>query len=166
MSRSRLNGSRHILLLAVLSLSLASCGTDAPDRMGGGAAGGAATGATFGLIGGPIGVIVGGAIGGGIGALTAANTTPKQINLGNPPWASGGAPPPAGASQPADLRGRVNQYRAGQEPPSGGSYGHAQSLAPASGSAPGSYGTYSQGNPGSQGNSGVQSQPLPAPSTQ
>ena len=75
--------------LAILVLSLSGCGSSAPNRVGGGAAGGAATGATFGLIGGPVGVIVGGAIGGGIGALTAANTTPKQVNLGNPPWAGG-----------------------------------------------------------------------------
>ncbi len=73
--------------LAILVLSLSGCGSSAPNRVGGGAAGGAATGATFGLIGGPVGVIVGGAIGGGIGALTAANTTPKQVNLGNPPLA-------------------------------------------------------------------------------
>jgi hypothetical protein len=76
-------------VITLACLGLAGCGTSAPPRVGGAAAGGAATGATFGLLGGPIGVLVGGAIGGGIGALTAANTTPKQVNLGNPPWTGG-----------------------------------------------------------------------------
>lgn len=69
-----------------LLLLLAGCGSSEPGRLGGGTAGGAATGATIGLIGGPIGVLLGGAIGGGVGALTASNTTPKQLDLGNPPF--------------------------------------------------------------------------------
>lgn len=88
-----------------MAVSLTGCGTQASNRLGGGAAGGAATGATFGLIGGPIGVLVGGAVGGGIGALTAANTTPKQVNLGNPPWA-GGATAAPGAQAGASAGGR------------------------------------------------------------
>ncbi|HQT87353.1 MAG TPA: hypothetical protein PK677_02230 [Acidiphilium sp.] len=80
---------RRTSIVTLACLGLAGCGTSAPPRVGGAAAGGAATGATFGLIGGPVGVLIGGAIGGGIGALTAANTTPKQVNLGNPPWTGG-----------------------------------------------------------------------------
>lgn len=106
-----------ILLIAAAGL-LAGCGTDAPNRMGGGTAGGAATGATFGLIGGPIGVLIGGAVGGGIGALTAANTTPKQLDLGNPPWAGAGSSPAAPNQGPASgqtgLRNRIGQYQTRQ----------------------------------------------------
>ena len=88
-------------VIGLACLGLAGCGTSAPPRVGGAAAGGAATGATFGLIGGPVGVLVGGAIGGGIGALTAANTTPKQVNLGSPPWTKGSFLGGAGSGQPA-----------------------------------------------------------------
>ena len=92
---------RRASVVGLACLGLAGCGTSAPPRVGGAAAGGAATGATFGLIGGPVGVLVGGAIGGGIGALTAANTTPKQVNLGNPPWTQGSFLGGAGSGQSA-----------------------------------------------------------------
>lgn len=72
-------------LLAALVLSLAGCG-EGPGRTTGTAAGGAATGALIGIIGGPIGVAVGAGIGAGVGAISGANTTPKQVNLGNAPW--------------------------------------------------------------------------------
>ncbi len=77
-----------ILYLPALAatLALAGCGDSQPGRLQGGAAGGAATGAAFGLIGGPIGVALGAGIGAGVGALTSTSTTPKQVNLGNPPW--------------------------------------------------------------------------------
>lgn len=153
MSRSRLKRGRAAVLLAVLSVSLAACGTNAADRMGGGTAGGAATGATFGLIGGPIGVLVGGAIGGGIGALTAANTTPKQVNLGNPPWASSNSASAPTTNQPADLRGQINQYQSQRNAQSGDGYGKPQQLMPANGTAQGSY------------SDGIQSEPLAPPST-
>ncbi|HQT62224.1 MAG: hypothetical protein B7Z59_11425 [Acidiphilium sp. 37-67-22] len=120
-----------------IAVSLTGCGTQASNRLGGGAAGGAATGATFGLIGGPIGVLVGGAVGGGIGALTAANTTPKQVNLGNPPWAGGGA---ASGAQ-------------GNTQTGASAAGQPQSLEPA---APAS--SYQSGATGS-----VQAQPLAPP---
>lgn len=75
------------VLLAPLALT--GCGSSQPGRLSGGAAGGAATGAVFGIIGGPIGVVVGAGIGAGVGALTSTSTTPKQVNLGNPPWQKG-----------------------------------------------------------------------------
>jgi hypothetical protein len=66
--------------------ALAACGSSEPGRVQGGAATGAATGATVGLVGGPVGVAAGAVIGGGAGAITAAGTTPKQVNLGDPVW--------------------------------------------------------------------------------
>ena len=126
-------------VIALACLGLAGCGTSAPPRVGGAAAGGAATGATFGLLGGPIGVLVGGAIGGGIGALTAANTTPKQVNLGNPPWTGGSslgsASPPAEPMAPPQPIAPNNALSGSVPPP-----------------------TYSPAGPG-----GVQSTPLPPP---
>ncbi len=76
------------LALLALPLGLAGCGNSQPGRLQGGAAGGAATGAVFGLLGGPIGVVLGAGIGAGVGALTSTSTTPKQVDLGNPPWQS------------------------------------------------------------------------------
>jgi hypothetical protein len=70
----------------LVALLLAACGTNDTDRVQGGAATGAATGAAIGIIGGPIGVVVGGVIGGGAGAITAASTSPEQLNLGKPVW--------------------------------------------------------------------------------
>jgi hypothetical protein len=78
------------LLSAGFLAALAGCGASQPGRLSGGTAGGAATGATFGLIGGPIGVVLGAGIGGAVGALTSTNTSPKQVNLGNPIWDRGG----------------------------------------------------------------------------
>jgi len=31
-------------------------------------------------------VVLGAGIGAGVGALTSTSTTPKQVDLGNPPW--------------------------------------------------------------------------------
>ncbi|MCF3948505.1 hypothetical protein [Acidiphilium iwatense] len=156
---------RSACLLLATGVLLAGCGSDAPNRMGGGTAGGAATGASFGLIGGPIGVLIGGAVGGGIGALTAANTTPKQIDLGNPPWASGGNPATApNGSTPSNqngLRSQIKQYQTRQSQagsasssgyPAQSGYGQPQPLMPAAG----------QGQTG-YGQQGVQAQPLAPP---
>jgi len=76
---------RRIVTLISLTL-LAACGTQEPDRAGGGAATGAGTGAVIGLIGGPVGVVVGALIGGGVGATTGAAVAPRHIDLGPPPW--------------------------------------------------------------------------------
>jgi hypothetical protein len=82
--------TRLAAIAAILSpLALGGCGSSQPGRLQGGAAGGAATGAVVGLIGGPIGVVLGAGIGAGVGALTSTSTTPKQVNLGNPPWQKG-----------------------------------------------------------------------------
>lgn len=147
MPRSKRGLYRSVILLSALAVSLAGCGTSATKRLGTGTAGGAATGAAFGLIGGPIGVVIGGAIGGGIGALTASNTTPKQINLDNigrtgpaPAASPGNYGATAPASNQPGLRNQINQYQA-----------QPQSLAP---NAPSSY------------DQNVQSQPLPPPNTQ
>lgn len=80
----------RLIPAATLLLALAACGSSQPGRLSGGTASGAATGATFGLIGGPIGVVVGAGIGGAVGALTSTNTSPKQVDLGNPIWSRGG----------------------------------------------------------------------------
>ena len=69
-------------------LLLAACGSDEPDRAQGGAAAGAATGAAVGIIGGPVGVLAGGLIGGAAGATTSAVTSPRDVNLGPPPWSN------------------------------------------------------------------------------
>jgi hypothetical protein len=74
---------RYVALIAALALTGCGGGT---GRLSGGTAGGAATGAVIGIVGGPIGVVVGAGIGAGVGAMTSANTTPKQVDLGNPPW--------------------------------------------------------------------------------
>lgn len=65
---------------------LAGCGSSQPGRTSGGVATGAGTGAAIGIIGGPIGIVVGAAVGAGAGALTATNTSPQQVNLGDPLW--------------------------------------------------------------------------------
>jgi len=79
---------RLVLPLAASVALLGACGTQERERVTGGAATGAATGATVGLVGGPIGVVVGGVIGGGAGAITAATTSPEDLNLGKPDWAN------------------------------------------------------------------------------
>jgi hypothetical protein len=76
------------ILVTGLALLLTGCGSGT-GRLSGGAAGGAATGALIGLVGGPIGVVVGAGIGAGAGAMTSSNTTPKQVDLGPPPWSQG-----------------------------------------------------------------------------
>lgn len=169
MARSNKRWGTPAMLLGALAVSLAGCGSSAPNRVGGGTAGGAATGATFGLIGGPIGVLIGAGIGGGIGALTAANTSSRQIDLGNPPWNNGGsrsggngqqepqyhsgaAAAPSASGNPGYRQPKYRSDSSGSAPAyDNRSYGQPQSLAPASGS---------QGYGG-----GVQSQPLPSPST-
>ncbi len=80
-----MNTIRTLALLGTLAL-LAGCGHSEPGRVEGGAAAGAATGATVGLVGGPVGVAAGAVIGGGAGAIAGAETSPKQVNLGAPPW--------------------------------------------------------------------------------
>jgi phage tail tape-measure protein len=83
--KNRMRKPATIAALAGLGL-LTACGATEPDRAQGGAAAGAATGATFGLIGGPVGVVIGGLIGGAAGATTGAVTSPRHLNLGDPPW--------------------------------------------------------------------------------
>ncbi|MEJ0015655.1 MAG: hypothetical protein WDN25_03660 [Acetobacteraceae bacterium] len=65
---------------------LAACGSNPKERTTGGAAAGAATGAGIGALAGPPGMAVGALIGGGAGAVTGAATSPKDVNLGKPPW--------------------------------------------------------------------------------
>ncbi|GAB0118091.1 hypothetical protein Acid7E03_21630 [Acidisoma sp. 7E03] len=74
------------LLTMASAVLLTGCGSSQPGRTSGGVATGAGTGAAIGIIGGPIGVVVGAAVGAGAGALTATNTTPQQVNLGDPLW--------------------------------------------------------------------------------
>lgn len=72
--------------LAAVGVSLAACGYGEKERTTGGAAAGAATGAGVGALGGPVGLAVGAGVGAGVGAVTGATTSPKQVNLGTPPW--------------------------------------------------------------------------------
>ncbi len=80
--------SWKILGAAGLALALAACGTNSSDRTTGGAAAGAATGAGVGALGGPVGALAGAAIGAGAGAVTGATTSPRDVNLGTPPWSN------------------------------------------------------------------------------
>lgn len=75
----------NLFAVGVLGL-LAACGTNPQERTTGGAAAGAATGAAVGALAGPPGVAVGALVGGGAGAITGAATSPKDVNLGKPPW--------------------------------------------------------------------------------
>jgi hypothetical protein len=72
-----------------VALVLGGCGTGT-GRLSGTTAGGAATGAVIGVVGGPVGIVLGAGIGAGVGALSASNTTAKQVNLGNAPWDKAG----------------------------------------------------------------------------
>jgi len=96
---------RQRLLMAVLGAAvlLAGCGTNPKERTSGGAAAGAATGAGIGALGGPVGALAGAAIGGGAGAVTGAVTSPRDVNLGKPPWnqQQTRVPTPNGAYAPA-----------------------------------------------------------------
>src|ERR1700733_2425269 len=95
---------RSRILVVGLALVLTGCGSGT-GRLSGGAAGGAATGALIGLVGGPIGVVGGAGIGAGAGAMTSSNTTPKQVNLGPPPWEHGRQAGPAqGQPQAAQMQ--------------------------------------------------------------
>jgi hypothetical protein len=81
------NTMRTLPMIAIAALGLlAACGHNEPERAQGGAAAGAATGAGIGVIGGPVGVVAGGLIGGAAGATTGAVTSPRDVDLGPPPW--------------------------------------------------------------------------------
>ncbi|WP_144404553.1 hypothetical protein [Belnapia sp. F-4-1] len=80
--------SWKVIGAAGLALALAACGTNSSDRTTGGAAAGAATGAGIGALGGPVGALAGAAIGAGAGAVTGATTSPRDVNLGTPPWSN------------------------------------------------------------------------------
>ena len=150
---SKLTISSSLALVAVSFLT--ACGSSNPGRTSGGVATGAGTGAAIGIIGGPIGIVVGAAVGAGAGALTATNTTPQQVNLGDPLWARS-HPAPAVPNSTAVAGG--NAY-SGMAPP--------QPL-PGAGPAPYPAGQqgYGQPSPGAQPlpQSGpIQSQSLAAP---
>ena len=79
---------QHSTTLIAIGLAalLSACGTNPRERTAGGAAAGAATGAGIGALGGPPGIAVGALVGGGAGAVTGAATSPRDVNLGKPPW--------------------------------------------------------------------------------
>jgi hypothetical protein len=92
---------------ALASLAaLGACGTSPQERTTGGAAAGAATGAVVGALAGPPGMAVGALVGGGAGAATGAATSPKQVNLGKPPWTNPDTrvPTPSGTASPRTAR--------------------------------------------------------------
>jgi hypothetical protein len=146
----RVGMRRHAALWSAVALLLAGCGSSEPGRTSGGMATGAGTGALIGIIGGPIGIVIGAAVGAGAGALTATNTKPSNVNLGDPLWAQSpgvAAPPGGGPVQPSPADG-------GMPPPrpleSAADYGSPPPL--------------SQPSPGASPvplNAPIQSQPLP-----
>lgn len=146
---------RHLTIwcgLAIVSAgALTGCGSSEPGRTSGGAATGAGTGAAIGLIGGPIGVVIGAAVGAGAGALTATNTTPQAVDLGDPVWAhSPGVQAPPGA--------------AGQAGQSSVAYGSMPPPQPLEGAAPYGAPPPAQPSPGAMPmpeGAPIQSQPLP-----
>lgn len=69
---------RQVILLAAASILVSGCGTTTGDR----GLSGASIGAGIGVIGGPPGMVVGGVVGAGVGMLSS----PRQIDLGRPPW--------------------------------------------------------------------------------
>lgn len=77
---------RNVVLICILTLSVAGCGASKTDRVTGGAAIGAATGATVGALGGPLGVGAGALVGATSGAGLGLVSSPNEINLGTPPW--------------------------------------------------------------------------------
>ena len=91
--------TKHMILLLV-SLSLAACGTMPGDRAisgaGIGAAGGAIVGAVTGLT-----VLEGAAIGAAAGALTGVLTDKDKVNLGKPVWKQDTASSPQTSAEPA-----------------------------------------------------------------
>lgn len=90
--------------VVVCSLAmLAACGQTKQQRATGGAAAGAGTGAVVGAVAGPPGVLAGAAIGAATGAATGASTSPRQVNLGKPPWSN---PRAHVAGQPLDQSAR------------------------------------------------------------
>lgn len=94
---------KHLLkAVAIGALALlAACGTNEKERTTGGAGSGALAGAAVGAIAGPPGAAIGAAVGAGAGAVTGATTSPKDLNLGKPPWANPNAriPGPNGVVQ-------------------------------------------------------------------
>lgn len=71
------------VLLAMMGLSLAGCGTEPGARAFSAGTIGAGTGAIIGAVTG-IGPGVGAAIGGSVGAVAGAALSPNTINLGKP----------------------------------------------------------------------------------
>lgn len=67
-----------IASFAFAAAMLTACGTSQGDR----GLSGAGMGAAIGIVGGPPGMVVGAAIGAG----AAMVTSPRQVNLGPPPW--------------------------------------------------------------------------------
>jgi hypothetical protein len=96
-----------IFAVGMLGL-LAACGTQPKERATGGAAAGAATGAGVGALAGPPGMAVGALIGGGAGAATGAATSPKDVNLGKPPWTNPETRVPTPGPRRSARAGRVD----------------------------------------------------------
>jgi peptidoglycan hydrolase-like protein with peptidoglycan-binding domain len=75
------------LLVALLALALAGCGTSTGDRAASGAGIGAAAGAVIGAVTG-LSILQGVLIGAAAGGLTGGLTSSDVVNLGDPIWAS------------------------------------------------------------------------------
>lgn len=105
-------GMNRIWIGLGLALSLAACGTGERERTTGGAAAGAVAGAGIGALGGPVGALAGAAIGGGVGAVTGATTSPRDVNLGRPPWSNPETRTPLDSNRRAERNRRAAHARA------------------------------------------------------
>jgi len=105
---------KHAMTLAAVGMTclLAACGNTPQERTTGGAAAGAATGAAVGALAGPPGMAVGALVGAGAGATTGAVTSPKDVNLGKPPWTNPETrvPTPKGTASVSGRRGYASQH--------------------------------------------------------
>ena len=73
-----MNMALKVAPLFLAAVTLSACGTSVGDR----GLSGAGMGAAIGIIGGPPGMVLGAAVGAG----AAMVTSPKQVDLGPPPW--------------------------------------------------------------------------------
>jgi osmotically inducible lipoprotein OsmB len=75
----------HIILVSMLSLSVAACGSSKTDRaLSGGAIGAGAGAVGSSLLGGN--AATGALLGGAAGAIVGGTTSQRNINLGKPIW--------------------------------------------------------------------------------
>ncbi len=77
---------KTLAAVTLISLGLAGCGANQPDRALGAAGIGAAAGMVAGAFSGPVGVGVGAAVGAALGGAAGYFTQQRDIDLGPPVW--------------------------------------------------------------------------------